>query len=66
MPGLPKEQIKKREALRAQHPELIVEAPKDNILIPIHPEAPRVEELRSTRRCNKTPAYMASKTRHPN
>lgn len=44
MPGLPKEQIRKREALRAQHPELIVEAPKDNILIPINPSAPAVEE----------------------
>jgi molecular chaperone GrpE (heat shock protein) len=44
MPGLPKEQIRKREALRAQHPELIVEAPTNNVMIPINPEAPRVEE----------------------
>ena len=44
MPGLPKEQIKKREALRAQHPELIVEQPTNNVLIPINPSAPAVEE----------------------
>jgi molecular chaperone GrpE (heat shock protein) len=44
MPGLPKEQIKRREALKAQHPELIVEQPTNNVLIPINPEAPPVEE----------------------